>query len=160
VSWREHEQWLTEERARGRIGRLGVTHYSSAAFPELAAALRTARFDVVQMPLNPLERECERTLLPLAAELGVMVIAMRPLGGSDSALLGRAPSDAQLRPLAPFGVATWPQALLKWALSDERVDVVIPATSRPEHARQNAAAGSPPWLGPDERRLVERLAAT
>ena len=53
---------------------------------------------------------------------------------------------------------TWAQALLKWALSDPRVDVVIPATADPEHARENAAAGGPPWLGAEERRLVERLA--
>jgi hypothetical protein len=44
-------------------------------------------------------------------------------------------------------------------LSDERVDVAIPATSRPERAGENAAAGRPPWFGPEERRLVERLAA-
>jgi hypothetical protein len=36
--------------------------------------------------------------------------------------------------------------------------VVIPATTNPEHARANAAAGEPPWFGPEERRLVERLA--
>ena len=57
-----------------------------------------------------------------------------------------------------FGVETWPQAVLKWALSDERVDLVIPATKRPERARENAAAGDPPWLGPEERAPVERLA--
>jgi aryl-alcohol dehydrogenase-like predicted oxidoreductase len=72
--------------------------------------------------------------------------------------LRRAPAPDQLEPLRAFGVTTWPQALLKWALSDERVDVVIPATRSPEHAGANAAAGEPPWLGPDERRLVERLA--
>ena len=36
--------------------------------------------------------------------------------------------------------------------------VAIPATSRPERMTENAAAGEPPWLGPDERALVERLA--
>ena len=108
------------------------------------------------MPLNPHERECEERLLPLAAELGVAVIVMRPLG--EGGLLRRSPSTAELEPLRELGVETWPQALLKWALSDERVDVVIPATRDPEHARENAAAGVPPWLGPDERRLVERLA--
>jgi diketogulonate reductase-like aldo/keto reductase len=35
---------------------------------------------------------------------------------------------------------------------------VIPATSDPEHAGANAPAGDPPWLGDDERRLVEQLA--
>jgi len=43
-------------------------------------------------------------------------------------------------------------------VSDERIDVVIPATRSWEHARTNAAAGSPPWFGVEERALVERLA--
>jgi diketogulonate reductase-like aldo/keto reductase len=157
LSWREHLEWLEEERDAGRVDKLGVTHYSASAFGELAAALRTGRFDAVQLPYNPREREVEQELLPLAAELGVAVIAMRPLG--EGGLLRRVPSDGELAPLRAFGVETWAQALLKWVLSDERVDVAIPATSRPEHASENAAAGEPPWLGPDERRLVEELAA-
>jgi aryl-alcohol dehydrogenase-like predicted oxidoreductase len=111
----------------------------------------------VQVPLNPTERDRERELLPLAAELGVAVIAMRPLG--EGALARRAPSPAELEPLRPFGVETWAQALLKWALSDSRVDLVIPATTRPDHAAENAHAGEPPFFGPEERALVERLAA-
>jgi diketogulonate reductase-like aldo/keto reductase len=82
------------------------------------------------------------------------VIVMRPLG--EGALLRRQPTSEEL---APLGVDSWPQALLKWALSDERVDVVIPATRRPEHARANAAAGSPPWFDAEQRRLVESLAS-
>ncbi|TML02484.1 MAG: aldo/keto reductase [Actinobacteria bacterium] len=78
-SWQQHVPWLERERDEGRIGLLGVTHYSPRAFAELARALRTGRFQVVQLPLNPHERECERELLPLTAELGVSVIVMRPL---------------------------------------------------------------------------------
>lgn len=156
VSWREHLPWLEAEREAGRIGRIGVTHYSASAFDELERALRTRRFAALQVPLNPHERECERRLLPLAEELGVAVIVMRPFG--EGSLLHRLPTPEELAPLAPFGVRTWPQALLKWVLTDQRVDVAIPATRSPEHARTNAGAGEPPWLGPDERRLVERLA--
>jgi diketogulonate reductase-like aldo/keto reductase len=153
AAWRDHLPWLETGRDAGRVGRLGVTHYSPTAFGGLAEALRTRRFDTLQVPLNPHERECERELLPLAAELGVAVIVMRPLGAG--ALVRRAPS---VRELEPLGVETWAQALLKWVLSDERVDAAIPATSVSAHARENAAAGEPPWFGPEERRLVERLA--
>jgi diketogulonate reductase-like aldo/keto reductase len=156
VLWREQLEWLEGERAAGTIGKLGVTHYSSSAFSGLAEALGTGRFETLQVPYNPHEQECVHALLPLAAELGVAVIVMRPLG--SGALVRRAPSAEDLGPLEPFGIQTWPQALLKWALSDERVDVVIPATSKPERARENAAAGSPPWFGPEERELVVRLA--
>jgi len=156
VAWERHLPWLERERDAGRIGRLGVTHYDASSFGELARALETGRFETVQIPYNPRERECERELLPLAAELGVAVIVMRPLGGGS--LLRRKPSEAELAPLRDLGVESWPQALLKWVLSDERVDLVIPATRRPERAAENAAAGEPPWLGPAERRLVERLA--
>jgi diketogulonate reductase-like aldo/keto reductase len=158
VSWEEHLSWLDAERAEGRIGRLGVTHYESAAFPELARALRTGSFSTLQVPYNPLEQECQRELLPLAKELGVAVIVMRPLG--DKSRLRRPPPPEALAPLRELGISTWPQALIKWALSDKRVDVVIPATRNPEHMRENAAAGSPPWLGEEERGLIERLART
>ena len=113
-----------------------------AQFGELEQALRTGRFDTVQVPLNPLERECEARILPLAEELGVAVIVMRPLGGTGAAMLRREPAVRALEPLRPFGVETWAQALLKWCLADPRVDLVIPATSRPERAVENAAAGS------------------
>ena len=158
AAWREQLVWLEKERERGTIGRLGVTHYASSAFSELATALRTGKFETVQLPLNPRERECERELLPLAAELGIGVIVMRPF--AEAALVRRAPRPQELAPLGAFGVETWAQALLKWVLSDARVDVAIPATADPQHARENAAAGDPPWFGPEERAYVERLALT
>jgi len=67
-------------------------------------------------------------------------------------------SAGELAAFAGFDVETWPQVLLKWVLSDERVDVAIPATTSAEHARENAAAGRPPWFGRAERALVEELA--
>lgn len=151
LSWSEHLDWLEAQREDGRIRFLGATHYSASAFDELARVMRTGRIDAIQIPLNPYEREVEREILPLAEELGLGVIVMRPLG-EGSLLPGPEPSL-----LEPLGVETWAQALIKWALSDPRVTAVIPATTSPEHARENAAAGSPPWFGRDERRLVEDL---
>jgi diketogulonate reductase-like aldo/keto reductase len=157
VAWEEHLPWLEEERDAGRIDRIGVTHWSAGSFGELERALRSGRFDTVQLPLNLREREAERRLLPLADELGLAVIVMRPFGGTGAPLLRHAPRPSELEHLQDFGIETWPQALVKWVLSDTRVDLVIPATARPERITENAAAGSPPWFGPEERASVERL---
>jgi len=118
--------------------------------------MRTGRIDAIQIPYNPREREVETEILPLAAERGLAVVVMRPLGAG--ALVRREPPPAALAPLREYGVRTWAQALLKWVLSDPRCTVAIPATSRPERAIDNAAAGAPPWFGPEARALVARLA--
>jgi diketogulonate reductase-like aldo/keto reductase len=152
VAWREHLPWLESERGAGRIGLLGATHYRAAAFDELEGVMRTGRIQAIQIPLNPLERECERRILPLAEELGLGVVVMRPLGGEGALMPGPDPQE-----LEPLGEMTWAQALLAWALADERVHVLIPATSSPEHARENAAAAELA-LDPEQRELVARLA--
>ena len=156
VSWREHADWLERERAAGSIDRIGVTHYDVSAFEELAAALETGRFQVLQVPYNPWERECEQRLLPLAEEQGVAVIAMRPLGGSGASGRRRiSPSPSELEQL---GVRSWAEALLRWALADRRIDCVIPATSKAARATENARAGDGAPFTPEQRALVERLA--
>ena len=156
VAWREHLTMLESARDAGKIAYLGATHYSAHAFDELAEVMSTGRIDAVQVPYNPHEREVERRILPLAEELGLGVLVMRPLG--EGALLRRSPGEAALEPLRPFGVRTWAQALLKWGLSDPRCHVAIPATADPRRAAENAEAGAPPWFGPEERDLVARLA--
>jgi aryl-alcohol dehydrogenase-like predicted oxidoreductase len=123
---------------------------------ELAELMTTGRIEVVQVPYNPFQREVERTILPLADDLGLGVLLMRPLG--EGQLVRRPPSPDQLAPLRPFGVTTWGQALIKWGLSDPRVHVSLAATAQPARLAENAAAGSPPWFGPDERAYVLRLA--
>ena len=99
VNWREHLEWIEAERDAGRIGVVGITHWQASSFPGLVEALETRRFAQVQLPYNPLERDCERELLPLAEELGLSVIVMRPFGDGD--LLHRWPSAEALAPLRP-----------------------------------------------------------
>ena len=143
-------------KADGQIGAIGATHYSASAFGELAEVMKTGRISAIQIPYNPIEREVERVILPLAADLGLGVVVMRPFG--EGTLMRRMPSGAELKPLAAFGVRSWAQALLKWVLSDPRCHVAIPATSKPGRMDENAAAGGPPWFGPDERAYVAQLA--
>jgi aryl-alcohol dehydrogenase-like predicted oxidoreductase len=156
VSWRDQLAMLEGLRDQGRVRALGATHWQPSAFQELEEVMRTGRVSAIQIPYNPREREVERRILPAAEELGLGVVVMRPLG--EGALVGRLPPERALEPLRPFGVETWAQALLKWILSDPRCHVAIPATSKRGRTAENAAAGNPPWFGPDERALVARLA--
>lgn len=157
VAWREHLAVLERLRDGGSVTVVGATHYAHSAFDELLRVMRTGRIGEIQIPYNAGDRVVERTILPAAADLGIGVLVMRPLG--EGKLVRRPPSAADLAPLAPFGIRTWSQALIKWVLSDERVHAVLPATSRCDHARENAAAGDPPWLDADTRSYVERLAS-
>ena len=155
VHWRAHLDLLESLKAEGRIAAIGATHYHASAFGELRTVMETGRIAAIQIPYNPRERDVEREILPLAADLDIGVIVMRPF--AEGGLVRRMPSTRDLAPLAPFGVRTWPQALLKWILSDPRCHVAIPATSKPDRMTENAAAGDPPWFGREERDLVARL---
>lgn len=157
VSWRDHLETLERAKGEGQVGLIGATHYSATAFDLLATVMKTGRIDFIQVPYNPQQREVERTILPLAEQLGLGVILMRPF--AEGALFQRPPTDNELAPLNPFGVTTWAQALLKWGLSDRRCHAAIPATSHPDRMRTNAAAGGAPWFGPDERAYVSALAS-
>jgi aryl-alcohol dehydrogenase-like predicted oxidoreductase len=157
VAWREQLGMLERLQKAGQVAAIGATHYSASAFDELALVMKTGRIGAVQVPYNPLQREVEGIILPFAADLGLGVILMRPFG--EGALVRRSPPAAELAGFAPFGVHTWPQILLKWGLSDPRCHVAIPATFSTDHMRDNAAAGRPPWFGPDERERVTYLAS-
>ena len=157
VQWETRLRQLEAQRERGTISLIGATHWRKDAFDELETVMRTGRIEFIQIPYNPIERDVEERILPLAADLGLGVLIMRPF--AKASLLGSPPRVEELAPLAAFGVASWPQALLKWGLSDLRTTVSIPATSRPERAADHAAAGTGPWFDDEARDLVARLAA-
>ena len=153
VAWRAHLDWMERERDAGHIAWLGATTYQPSAFGELETVMRTGRIHAVQVPFNPAEDESAGRILPLAADLGIGVLAMRPLG--EGGLLCR-PFPPEL---AAAGLTGWPEALLRWCLADPRVTVAIPATSSAAHATANAAAGVAPPLDPALRERIGRLAA-
>lgn len=156
VAWQAQLSLIERLRAEGRVTVAGATHYDASRFGDLKRVIDTGRIGAIQIPYNPFERAVEREVLPAAHDAGVGVIVMRPFGEGE--LMRNPPPAHALEPLLPFGVYTWAQALLKWILSDRRCHVAIPATSKPSRMRENAAAGSPPWFGPEERSLVQRLA--
>jgi aryl-alcohol dehydrogenase-like predicted oxidoreductase len=158
VAWREHLYLLERLRDEGRVTAIGVTHLSPSAFEKLAMVMEDERVQAVQLPYNPLEREVERRVLPLAADLGLGVVVMRPF--AEGRLLRREPDRRAMAELERHGVGSWPEALLRWILADQRCHVVIPATSRVEALRANAAVADLPPLNADARELISRIATS
>ena len=156
VSWQEYLPLLRSLQSEGSIRATGITHYAHSAFPLLIDIMEREEIGTIQIPYSAIDTEAEKRILPLAARRDIGVIVMSPLGSGQ--LTRSSPPRDELKPFEAFGVETWAQALLKWIVSDARVTVTIPATSKPERARENALAGNPPFFGPEERARVSWLA--
>ncbi len=139
LDWRTHLKALKAWQAQGRIRHLGVTHYHAGAYDELMSVMRTREFGFVQLNYSLGEREAERRLLPLAAELGMGVLVNRPFAQGD--LFARVRSRPLPEWAQEFDCASWGQFFLKWILGHPAVTCAIPGTRRMSHLVDNLAAG-------------------
>ncbi len=144
LAWEEHLPTLFAMKAAGRLRYVGITTSEGRRHAEFEKVMRSQPLDVVQLSYNPLDREAEQRLLPLAQERGIAVIANRPF--REGALL----RALQRHPLPGFaaelGCDGWAQLVLKFIVSHPAVTCAIPATSSVAHVRQNlgAARGAMP----------------
>jgi diketogulonate reductase-like aldo/keto reductase len=142
LDWRTHLATLRAWKESGRVRYIGITHYTSSAYPEVEAVLRAEKLDFLQINYAWDDRTAEQRVLPLAADRGVAVIANLPFGGGGllRGLLGT-PMPAWA---AEIGCTSWAQVLLKFVLGNPAVTCAIPGTGRREHMVDNAGAGFGP----------------
>ena len=152
LDWKTHLATLRAWKDENRVRYIGITHYHAGAHDDLAAVMRAEKVDFVQFNYALDDRAAEGTLLPLAAERGVAVIANRPFGQGDliRRLRGRKLPDFA----ADLGCTDWAGLALKYIAAHEAVTCIIPATRQPDHMRSNARAGSGPLPDADLRRRI------
>ena len=157
VDARTHLDTLRGWKRDGRVRYVGVTHYTSRGGEEIADLLETEAVDFVQINYNPLERDAERRLFPLTRDRGIAVLANRPLGGDTQSLMKRLRNRPLPEWAAEIDCRSWAQIVLKFVVSHPAVTCAIPATSRPDHLRDNLLAGTGRLPNADIR---ERIVAT
>jgi len=137
-----HTKTLQDWKQQGRVRHIGITHYTSSAYADVEKWLKTGAYDFLQINYSLGERESEKRLLPLAREKNVSVIINRPF--AEGALFRRT-KGKQLPPwAAELGINSWAQYFLKWIVSHPAVTCAIPGTGRPDHMKDNLAAGAGP----------------
>jgi aryl-alcohol dehydrogenase-like predicted oxidoreductase len=124
-------------KAQGICRYVGITSTYHGDFAAVEAVLQREQPDFVQIDYSLDDREAERRILPLAAEIKAGVLTALPFG---RARLFRAVRGKPVPDWAQEFAASWAQFFLKYLLADERVTAVIPGTSDPAHMADNLGA--------------------
>ncbi len=140
VAWEEHLKTLFDLKAAGQVRYVGITTSEGRRHDLFEEIMRKEPLDSVQITYNIVDREVEERILPLARDRGMGVIVNRPF--QQGALTRRLARETLPDWAAEIGASTWAQFILKFILSHPAVTVVIPATTRVDHVRENVAAAS------------------
>lgn len=129
---------LFEMKAAGRLRYVGITTSEGRRHADMVQIMRTQPLDFVQFTYNPLDREPEQYLLPLARDRGIAVIVNRPF--REGSLLDALDRQALPAWATEIDCTHWSQLVLKFIVTHPAVTCAIPATSQVAHLRQNMAA--------------------
>lgn len=138
-------------KAQGTCRYIGITSTYRQDFPVIEAVLKREKPDFVQVDYSIDNREAEKRILPLAADIGAGVLTALPFG---RARLFRAVHGKELPDWSREFAESWGQFFLKYLLGDTRVTAVIPGTSDAKHMTDNAGAMRGPLPDAEQRRKM------
>lgn len=138
VDARVHLRTLQRWKQEGKIRYIGITHYVVSAYPELMQFIKNEKPDFVQFNFNIGVREAENKLLPYCQDNGIAVINNRPFNGGN--LFEEVKGKKLPLWAKDYEIENWAQFFLKYIISHPGVTCAIPATSNPEHMRENMGA--------------------
>jgi len=158
-----HLDVLKEAKQEGRVRYIGVQAIADPQYARLESIMRNEPIDFIGVDYAVDNRGVEQTILPLAQERKIGVLAYFPFGGaggrscnSGSGLFGRVGTTPLPEWAADFDARTWAQFFLKYVVSHPAVTVARVGTTKATHMLDDIAGG----IGrlPDEatrKRMVE-----
>jgi aryl-alcohol dehydrogenase-like predicted oxidoreductase len=153
--WKTQLEVARQLKSEGKVRYVGLTHYTERAQDDLADAVQQSKPDFLQINYSLTQRGAEKRVFPLAKQLGVAVLANRNF--DDGALFDRVKGKQLPDWAAEAGVTSWAQMFLKFALSDDAVTAVIPATGKPDRQSDNLKAGFGPMLTAQQKADLVKL---
>lgn len=149
MDWQAHLETLKDWKNKGKIRYLGVTTSHGRRHGDLIHIMNNHPLDFVQFSYNIIDREAEQRLLPLAADKGMAVIINRPF--QTGGLFSRVGQNALPAAAKDLACRSWAQLFLKFVISHPSVTCAIPATSNPDHMKENMAVLKQPLWSREER---------
>lgn len=138
VDWQGQMKTLRKWKDQGTFRYIGITASENKVQEELARVIKQEKPDFVQVNYSLGEPDAANNVLPVAQDNGIAVLINRPfVAGQIFKQLQSKPIPESMRPYAK----TWAQVCLKWVISHPTVTVALPATSKPEHMKDNVQAG-------------------
>jgi aryl-alcohol dehydrogenase-like predicted oxidoreductase len=140
---------LQDAKKAGRVRYIGVQVIGDNVYPQLESVMRSEPIDFIGVDYDIGDRaRVEDTILPLAQERKIGVIAFFPLGnnggmscGSGTILLRRIGTRPLPEWAAEFDASTWPQFLLKYVVSHPAITVARVGTTKPSHMLEDLGGG-------------------
>ncbi len=132
---------MQQLKQAGKTRYIGITSVDVDQHPRLIEYMRRYPIDFVQVDYSLANREAAASVLPVAMERRIAVMAAVPLGGRRGSLLTQAAGHELPGWAAEIGVSSWSQFCLKYVVSHPAVTCAIPGSSKVQHIEDNQAAG-------------------
>jgi aryl-alcohol dehydrogenase-like predicted oxidoreductase len=128
-----------EFQKAGKVRYIGITTTSDNQYPQIVEVMKNEPLDFIGIDYAVDNRGVEETILPLALEKKIAVLAYAPFGRTS---LFRRVGDRPVPEFAKeFDATTWAQVFLKFILSHPAITAVTPATSQAKNMLDNIGGG-------------------
>ena len=135
-----HLAALKEMKKDGRVRYIGMQVIDDRQYARLEAIMRNEPIDFIGIDYSIGNRGAEQTILPLAQERKIGVVAYFPFDAGG--LFQRAGTTPLPGWAADFDARTWAQFFVKYVVSHPAVTVVRTGTSQAKHMLDNIGGGS------------------
>jgi diketogulonate reductase-like aldo/keto reductase len=130
---------LKDLKAQGRVRYFGVTTTSPNQYNDLIRNMKAEPLDFIGVNYAIDDRDVEQTILPLARDRKIAVLAYAPFGRTR--LFRRVQGQSLPGWAAELDAKTWAQFFLKFVVSHPSITAATPATSQAKNMVDNIGGG-------------------